>query len=337
MTVEVIDALRHCAPWFRAYYSSYLIPLRYWPSLWGRIERLQHQARSTGPKWIYRLGARPLFRFICTFRPDVVVATEVGMCELAALLKRKQGGRFCLVGVELMDFNRAWIQPEVDLYLASHADLAEELATAGAPPARIFTSGQPIDPAFAKLPDRETTREHLGLLRGTPVVLALFGATGFGNLQRILEEIRRVPHSLQVVIIAGRNARLEEQARKLTQGAPQVHVLGWVDNMLEWLTAADFVVTKPGGSTLMEAFCAGLPVLVMDPLPGNEQRTCQWIERWKIGRWLKRPEELVPALSELLTNPELLRQMRERALAIARPHAANDAAQAILSLIPVEP
>jgi processive 1,2-diacylglycerol beta-glucosyltransferase len=336
ITVEVIDALHHCASWFRAYYNSYLIPLRYWPSLWGRIERHQHQAKSTGPNWIYRRGARLLFGFLRAFDPDVVVATEVGLCELAALFKREQQGRFRLVGVELMDFNRAWIQPEVDLYLASHVDLADELAASGAPSRKIFTSGQPIDPAFAKLPDRERTRERLGLVRGTPVLLALFGGAGFGNPRRILEAVRQLPQSLQVVIIAGRNPRLEERARELARGAPQVRVLGWVDNMHEWLTAADVVVTKPGGSTLMEAFCAGLPVLVTDPLPGNEQRTCQWIERWKVGRWLKRPEELVPALSELLTNPGLLTQMRERALAVARPYAARDAAQAILRLIPVE-
>jgi len=336
MTVQVIDALHHCAGWFRAYYNSYLIPLRYWPSLWGRIERVQHQAKSTGPNWIYRRGARPLFRFMRTFNPEVVVATEVGLCELAALLKREAKERFRLVGVELMDFNRAWVQPEVDLYLTSHVDLADELAAAGAPPDRIFTSGQPIDRVFAKLPDRETMRERLGLNPEVPVLLLLFGGAGYGNPQRIFEGIRQIPQSLQVVIIAGRNSRLEVQARKVAQGAPQVHVLGWVDNMHEWMTAADIVVTKPGGSTLMEALCAGLPVLVMDPLPGNEQRTCQWIERWNVGRWLKHPEELTLALSELLTNPELLRQMRERALAVARPNAARDAAQAVLRLLTAE-
>jgi len=332
-TVEVVDALRRCASWFQAYYNSYLIPLRYWPSLWGRIERIQHQSKSTGPNWIYRRGARPLFRFIQSFDPDGVVATEVGLCELAALLKREQGERFRLVGVELMDFNRAWVQPEVDLYLTTHVDLAEELAAAGAPPAKIFTSGQPIDPAFACLPGREATRELLGLAGATPVLLVLFGGTGFGNPRRILEAIRQVQQPLQMVIITGKNPRLEEQARRLAQGAPGIRVLGWVDNMQEWMAAADLVVSKPGGSTLMEAFASGLPVLVMDPLPGNEQRTCQWIERWKAGRWVRRPEELAPLLSELLSNPELLGQMRERAKALARPHAARNAAQAILRLI----
>src|SRR5271167_3677563 len=123
LTVQVEDALEHCTPWFRAYYDSYEIPLKYWPSLWGWIESMQHQSESTGPGWFYRRGAQPLFRFIRSFEPDVVVATEVGMCELAAIMKRELRGGFYLVGLELMDFNRAWVQPEVDLYLTTHADL----------------------------------------------------------------------------------------------------------------------------------------------------------------------------------------------------------------------
>ena len=336
-TVEVVDALSRCARWFQAYYNSYLIPLRYWPGLWERIERVQHQSKSTGPAWIYRRGARPLFRFIQRFDPDAVVATEVGLCELAALLKREQGRPFLLAGVELMDFNQAWVQPEVDLYLTTHADLAEELAAAGAPPAKIMTSGQPIDPGFACLPEHAATRERLGLARSTPVLLVLFGGGGFGNPARILEAVRQVEQPLQVVIVAGKNPRLEDQARKLAQGTPGISVLGWVDNMQEWMVAADLLITKPGGSTLMEAFASGLPVLVMDPLPGNEQRTCQWIERWKAGRWVQRVEDLAPLLCQLLSNREALSEMRERAKAVARPQAARDAAQAILRLLEAEP
>ena len=64
LTVEIIDALAHCARWFRLYYDSYEIPLKYFPALWGLIEGLQHRSKSTGPGWLYRTGARPLFRFM---------------------------------------------------------------------------------------------------------------------------------------------------------------------------------------------------------------------------------------------------------------------------------
>ena len=330
--VEVVDAVGHCAAWFRTYYNSYQIPLRYWPSLWGRIESFQHQSQSTGPGWLYRRGAKPLFRFIDDFNPDVVVATELGLCEFASLHKRKSKARFRLAGLPVMDFGRAWVQPEVDLFLCTHADLAAELVGAGAPCTKIVTSGLPIDPVFSRLPERRGVRARLGLASDSPVLLILFGGVGFGNPRLILREIGTLQRTVQVVVITGRNARMEKDARALCESRPRSRVLGWVDNMHEWMVAADLMVSKPGGATLNEGFACGLPMLAIDPLPGNEQRNCQWIEKWGSGLWIKSPTELAPTLARLLARPEELESLRAHARALARPRAAYDAAEEILSL-----
>jgi processive 1,2-diacylglycerol beta-glucosyltransferase len=330
LVVQVEDALERCTTWFRAYYDSYEIPLRYWPSLWGWIENIQHQSESTGPGWFYRRGAEPLFRFIEAFRPNVVVATEVGMCELAALMKRETRGRFYLVGLELMDFNRAWIQPEVDLYLTTHADLAAELESAGAPSKKMVICGQPIDPRFASLPERETTRARLSIEAGVPLLLALFGGTGFGRPIEILRQVRKVRYTLQVVFITGKNPGLEKRLHDACRHLPRFRALGWVDNMQEWMVAADLLVSKPGGNTLAEAFACALPMLAFDPLPGNERRTCHWIEKWGAGRWVRRAEDLAPTIEGLLTCREELEALKERARALSRPYAARDAAAIIL-------
>jgi processive 1,2-diacylglycerol beta-glucosyltransferase len=332
IAVEVVDALGRCTPWFRTYYNSYQIPLRYWPSLWGRIESVQHQSQSTGPGWLYRRGGKPLFRFISDFDPDVVVATEVGLCELASMHKRTSQARFRLAGLELMDFNRAWVQPEVDLFLCTHPDLAAELVTAGAPSSKIVTPGQPIDPIFSRLPEREGVRARLGLASESPVLLILFGGAGFGNPRLILSEMGKLERTLEVVVITGKNGRMEKDARARYEGIPRSKVLGWVDNMHEWMVAADLMVSKPGGATLAEGLACGLPMLAIDPLPGNEQRTCQWIEKWGSGVWIKSPAELAPTIERLLAKPEELQSLRARARALARPRAAYDAAEAVLRL-----
>jgi processive 1,2-diacylglycerol beta-glucosyltransferase len=332
IAVEVVDALSRCTPWFRTYYNSYQIPLRYWPSLWGWIESFQHQSQSTGHGWLYRLGAKPLFSFISDYNPDAVVATEVGLCELTSMHKRIQSARYRLAALELMDFNRAWLQPEVDLFLCTHPDLAAELVTAGAPSARVVTTGQPIDPIFSRLPEREGVRSRLGLASDRPVLLILFGGTGYGRPRIILSEIGKLQNTLQVVVITGRNARMKKDARAMCKHMPGSKVLGWVDDMHEWMLAADLVVGKPGGATLNEGFACGLPMLAVDPLPGNEQRTCQWIEKWGCGLWIKNPTDLAPAVARLLAQPEELESLRARARSLARPRAAYDAAEAILDL-----
>ena len=92
------------------------------------------------------------------------------------------------------------------------------------------------------------------------------------------------------------------------------------------------MVSKPGGATLAEGFACGLPMLAFDPLPGNEQRTCGWIEKWEVGLWIRKAEDLAPTIERLITNRQELSNLRGCAQALARPQAAYDAAGTILRL-----
>lgn len=333
LTVRVEDMLAHVTRWFRAYYNSYEIPLRYWPALWGWIEGLQHEGSSTSPGWLYRHGARPLFRFIDEFRPDAVVATETGVCEAAALGKRLWGARWYLVGVDGIDVDRAWAQPEVDLYPVAPDPVARDLEAWGVPAGKIVPCGMPLDPAFVSQPDRPVARQRLGVAPDIPLLLVLFGGTGFGRPRAILRELVKVGRPLQVVLITGRNERLQREAESAARGRANYKVFGWVDNMHEWLAAADFVLNKPSGLALLEAMACGVPFLALDPLPGNERRHCELIERWGVGRWVRSHADLALVVEELLAERDALRRMGERARSLSRPRAAYDAAEAILKLL----
>lgn len=335
VTIEVVDALRHCAAWFHLYYNSYLIPMRYWPSLWRRLENLQHRSAATSPGWLYRQGGRRLFHFIKAFDPNIVVATEVGLCELAAMLKRESGARFRLVGlIPGVDADRPWAQPEVDLYPVAPGDVVKTLEAEGVPRAKILPCGMPIDPLFSSLPERSAARARLTVQPDIPMLLVLFGGEGYDKpRRRILKGVERIQVPLQVVFVVGRNQALENELRGLYQSEPRHTVLGWVDNMYELMAAADLLLSKPGGGTIIEALTCGLPLLAFDPRPGDEERACLWIEKQQVGHWLKRPEDIAPTVEHLLNDPEGLRRLRANALALARPRAAFDAAEAILRLL----
>jgi len=327
---EVVDALNLCTRWFRAYYNSYLILLKHRPSLWGWIEGIQHKSQATGPGWLYRWGARPFFRFLRDAKPDIVIATEVGMCELAVLLKHDYGERFFLAASCGMDADRAWVRPEVDAFVVPPGDHAGQIVAAGAPASKVHVTGMPVDPAFATLPDCQSARQKLGLLPDLPVLLTLFGGAGFGNPLKILPQIRKIRHPVQAVFITGRNPRLKQELKRHCQGRPHSKVLGWVNNIHEWMAAADLLISKPGASTVNEAISAGLPMVAFDPLPGNEVRLAECIEKWQVGRWARHTGEISPIVNHLLSNAEDRRRLRENALAMALPQSAYDAAEAIL-------
>jgi processive 1,2-diacylglycerol beta-glucosyltransferase len=327
---EVLDALSLCARWFRAYYDSYLILLRRWPRLWGWIEGIQHKSEATGPPWLYRRGAQPLFRLLRKERPDIVVATEVGMCELAVLMKRHYKMEFLLAASCGLDVDRAWAQPEVDLFIVPPGDAADQLSEAGAPASKIHATGVPVDPAFATLPSRQAARHKLGLRHDLPVLLVLFGGGGFGDPTKILPQLRRIQLPVQVVFITGRNELLGKELGRYCQDQPYSRVQGWVSNIHEWMAAAGLLLSKPGASTVNEAITAGLPLVAFEPLPGNERRLCDGIEKWQVGCWALRTEDISAIVNYLLSSPEGRLRLRKNAQAMAQPHAARHAAEAVL-------
>jgi processive 1,2-diacylglycerol beta-glucosyltransferase len=334
LTVEVLDALAHCTPWFRAYYNSYEIPLRYWPGLWDYIESHQYEGKTSGPWGLYRLGSRPLRRYIEAFAPDVVVATEVGLGEIAVIHKREFGARYFLVGTETFAYERPWAQPEVDLFISHPGEVAEQIRGLGVPQEKILECGVLVDPAFVPSADRPALRARLGLQNDLPVSLVNFGGSGKGRPREVVSALRQVQQPFQVVFIARKNEALRKELLQLTEGMANVLVLGWVDNMHEWMAASDMLLSRAGGGIVAESMNCGLPLLVFDAPPGNERRFCQMIEEtWHTGYWVKQPGELAIRIDHLLSHPEELQQLRSNALQQGYPDATRVAAEAVLRLV----
>jgi processive 1,2-diacylglycerol beta-glucosyltransferase len=331
--VRIEDALEHCSPWFRHYYNSYLIPLKYCPKIWEWIESFQHRQTSTSPIWIFRQAGKPLARFIAAYRPDVVVATEVGMCEIAALIKREHQLSFKLAAtITGIDVDRAWAQPEVDLFILNPGDGAAALEEAGTEDGRIFDCGQPIDLAFARLPDQKQLRARLSVSQELPLLVVLFGGTGFGRPHSIVAELKKIKEPFQAIFISGKNRNLQNRLEHLTRRDKNFKVFGWVDNMHEWLACADLVISKPGASTLAETLSCGTPLIAVDPLPGNERRACDWIERMAVGHWARTTRDLAPLVRRLLSDRETLGWLKFNARLFARPNAATDAAARVIEM-----
>jgi UDP-N-acetylglucosamine:LPS N-acetylglucosamine transferase len=116
---------------------------------------------------------------------------------------------------------------------------------------------------------------------------------------------------------------------------PHAHILRWVDNMQEWMGAADILVSRAGSCTVAEAVNCGLPIVVFDAPPGSERRVGEMVEKiWQTGYWAKRPGEIATRVNHLLAEPQELERLRRNTAQHAYPRAAHDAAEAILKLCP---
>ena len=322
MVVDVADYMSRLT--YFTHVATYLWLVKRAPAAWDRIDRYQKKQTHTSPEWYYRRGCRRLFELVRRVRPRALMVNEVGCCEIAALLKRDLALDVPLVAVnEDYDADRAWIQPEVDLYCFVTEKLGDELISMGAPRDRVAIWGAPLPEGYEVSGERETERAEIRrwllLDPHLPLVLIAGGGEGIGQIEQTTERLLQLNQpKLQLVVLTGRNEGLKARCERLPQNgsAGRCRVLGWIgaDQMPKLMRAADLMVSKLG-SMFNEAIASELPIIALEPPPGSERVQYRLLEEWKVGSAVRTVDEVVTEVKRLLSDQQSLMRMRERARA----------------------
>lgn len=182
--------------------------------------------------------------------------------------------------------------------------------------------GVPIAGKFSRLPEKAAAREALNIPQDRRVVLVSGGGIGAGAVARAAASLSR-RGGWTSVIVCGNNKKLYARLKSYYRYKENVRVEGFVGNMEELYAAADCAVMKPGGLSASEALCAGLPMLLIDPVPGQEELNMAWLTSQGAALTLVRPERAAESVDALFTA-DGAKRMREAALALARPEAARN-------------
>lgn len=329
-------------------------PLNTWSDLYGpfvtRAPWLYHQ--------VYRYAARRS-RFIRTAQAaypfvrraisapllaqeaDLFISVHPLQVDIPLRILRSAGRRtpFVTVVTDPVTPPAAWFCPEVDLCIVATEPARATALACGLTPQQVQVIGLPIRRAFAEVRDRPKpeARARIGLVPDRPLLLLTGGGAGIGRLLPIARAVARrlAQHDPppQLALIAGHNRSL--QRRLMAEGWPMpVQVLGFVENMADWLAAADLLISKAGPGTLAEAACLGVPVLISDFIPGQETGNIRWFEQHGAGRFVPAAADIARCADELLRpeNPAL-GQMAVRARELGRPDAAREIVDAALRLL----
>src|SRR5437016_1519367 len=335
---RVFDAVELGSAWFRRFYvESYWWMLRRTPGVWRRLfERRQRKRhRSTAPPWVFRYGCRTLLDELKAFAPHLVISTEIGAAETAAVGKRGGWSTAPVLAV-VTDFQSEppWVQREIDFYCVASDEAKRQLIGWGVSPHRVLVCGIPIDPAFALAYDKPELMNSLGLAEGRPIVLVMGGGMGPVPLDEIILNLDRCRLPLQVLAVTGRNQQMKSRVENLRgQVALDLRVLGWSDNIPELMAAADLLITKPGGLTTAEAMAMGLPMVLTHPIPGPEERNLDYLTRQGVALAARTLREIPELVSRILTRGQERDEMVRRARELARPDAADAIAQVARALL----
>jgi processive 1,2-diacylglycerol beta-glucosyltransferase len=336
LRIELLDVADYMTATARlTHVTIYLWLVRHAPRLWDRIDRYQKRQQHTSPEWYYRKGCRALFEFTRRLQPAAIVATEVGCCEVAALIKRDLGLASPLIAVNgEYDAECAWVQPEVDMYCVPEAHVLQELADAGAPRSRIVAWGVPLAPQYSTPIDRDAARaavcRRLGFDRERPIVLVSGGSEGLGRPDAVAARILSLRSEPQAIVLAGRSRALQRRCEALAgrRATARLRVLGWTPDVRELMEAADLLVGKLG-HTFDEAIATELPVVALPPPPGSERVQYRLLDVWGIGHAVGSLDEMAAVVERLLSDPARLDALRQ----MAAPHRRTDAAGRIASWI----
>ncbi len=272
--------------------------------------------------------------------PECVVSFHPLLNHISVRAVREHHRRVPVITVitDLVDIHAAWACPDVDAVVVPSPGGFERCRRAGIPASRCHDIGLAVDRRFTDLPSDPAgiaeLRRHLGLRPESFVVLVCGGADGSGGIVRNARAIAAGTIDLDLVVICGRNERARTALAGLRTGAGrEVRVLGYVDDMPQWMRASDVVVSKAGPGTIAEALCCGLPLLLVWYLPGQERGNVEWVVDIGAGRFVPHVDQLLDAVAELAQpGSETLASMRVAVQAAARPDATRRIAELIVFL-----
>lgn len=336
-TIASLDAMELMGGRRRHYLTrTYLGILRRVPRFWNF---LYHQRWLRAPIELvgraFLTGARERFaEAVTAFSPDVIVCTQAIPARILAELKAE--GRFAapiLAVATDYGIHPYWADPGIDRYAVPCAEAREELASDGVARARISVTGIPVHGIFQEPPARAAARAALGLPSEGALILVMGGGNGLGVRAEDMASLERIPGVSGVILIAGCNERLLDEALSCPRvpGVERV-VKATVTGIERYYAACDLLVSKPGGLTMSEATAMGVPIVMIEPLPGQEVRNADFLDRSGAAIRARSGAEMTGVVFRLLGDRARIDELARGSRAVGRPAAARDIARMVLEL-----
>lgn len=142
--------------------------------------------------------------------------------------------------------------------------------------------------------------------------------------------VNNLSDKYQLVAIAGKNKKMQDKFSELVGVNNNVKIYGYSNNIPELMSISDLVVTKPGGLTVTESLVSNLPIVIINPIPGQEVENAEFLERKGIAVWIKNTIDLDKTISDLLNNSNKLKSMSDNAKLFAKRNSTSDICKLII-------
>ena len=329
-----VEVLKYTNPLFRKVYSDLYKELcTKQPDVLGWVYRAldrpwRYQKRRLALDMLSTVSFVKLLR---REKPDIAICTHFLPAEILVYLKRKKILDIP-IGIVVTDYDAhaMWLYRNVDWYFVACEETRAYLSALGIPPDTIYVTGIPIDPVFQQEKSKRDVRLQFGLDPDMTTILVSAGGFGVGPVESLVQSLQEMKHPIQLVVICGKNESLEKRLLKLEHGRHPVKVVGFTKEMDTWMAASDLIVGKAGGLTSTEALARGLVLVIVNPIPGQEERNSDHFLEEGVAIRCNNLPALAYKIDNLLADRERFSAMQRAVRRLARPHASRDIVSTVL-------
>ena len=350
ITCEIVDSLKLINTTMDKIISNgYEKSAKYTPKAWGGVYKIsdanimsKHEFKGN---LFNSLLASRLKKLLKESKPDLIIGTHPFPMIALSTLKKKYPYRNSfnsffvppLISV-LTDYtaHSAYIQDEIDYYIAGDEYVKEVLISEGIEDDKIKPYGIPIEKSFLEHRDKSVVLEELGLDPDKFTVLLMGGSFGAGNIKDTLKELLLIDRDFQILVITGRNESLKEKLEKSLEKSTldkNISVLGFTEDMHDILSAVNIIVSKPGGLTTTECLLKELPMIVPYYIPGQEKENLDFLSNCGAGLRTSDKFSLTVLLKVLIDHPERIALLKNNIRAIKKQNTAEDIADLVCKII----
>lgn len=268
--------------------------------------------------------ASQLNKVIAEYNPDLIICTQVYAAQVVDVLKEKEKVTATAVGI-ITDFTvqSYWEDVEHFEYIVVGSELLNyQLKKRNIQPERVLPFGIPIAEKFSVKRSKKEACSLLGLNAYPRNVLIMGGGMGFGNIDKYIEEIDKSDLELQMIVVCGSNKSLYKKLQGKSTRKKMI-VLGYVNNVDILMDASDCILSKPGGITTSETLAKGLPMIMIDQLPGVEDRNVEFLLNNGAGLFVSKTFSIDEALHVLLESLQRQRTIKAAIKGLAKPDSAK--------------
>ena len=331
--IQNIDVLNYTNPLFRRLYGkAYLDMVNTMPEVLGWMydsldKPWENERRRLA---LDRLNTQPLIKFLKNYQPDIAVCTHFLPAEIISWLKAKGKINFPqAIVVTDFDAHAMWLCRHFEHYFVALEETRVHLEKLGIPNEKLTVSGIPIDPMFAETKDKAEMREKYGLENDKLTILVSAGGFGVGKIEHLLEALSDLQTPAQILAVCGRNEELKTKLEKLSgerlnNQRVTFKPIGFTTAMDEYMSAADLIVGKPGGLTTSEALAKNLIFVVVNPIPGQEERNSDHLLEKGCAIKCNNLPTLSYKIDKLLNDKKRFQTMKENVSRLARPDSAAE-------------